>query len=142
MCSIAGAEAWAAPPTCCDIAFRLTDPAWLEATPVTGFIQRELHEGSAVTERTEVRIVVLIAAGIAYFLYAPHHVPNDRAVQQSGARVDRERAVRVAQHGRHGIVRRLQRGTGSGWLLPVGSAAGAIVDPQVYATVWTKRVKG
>jgi len=36
---------------------RLTDPAWLEATPVTGFIQRELHEGSAVTERTEVRIL-------------------------------------------------------------------------------------
>src|SRR5437867_1102826 len=24
---------------------RLTDPAWLEATPVTGFVQRELHEG-------------------------------------------------------------------------------------------------
>jgi len=36
---------------------RLTDPAWLEATPVTGFVQRELHEGAPVTERTEVRIV-------------------------------------------------------------------------------------
>src|SRR5881296_881117 len=36
---------------------RLTDPAWLEATPVTGFVQRELHEGTPVTERTEVRIV-------------------------------------------------------------------------------------
>src|SRR5881628_1598947 len=36
---------------------RLTDPAWLEATPVTGFVQRELHEGAPVTERTEVRII-------------------------------------------------------------------------------------
>src|SRR6059036_3779821 len=36
---------------------RLTDPAWLEATPVTGFVQRELHEGAPVTERTEVRIL-------------------------------------------------------------------------------------
>jgi len=36
---------------------RLTDSAWLEATPVTGFVQRELHEGAPVTERTEVRIV-------------------------------------------------------------------------------------
>jgi hypothetical protein len=36
---------------------RLTDPAWVEATPVTGFVQRELHEGAPVTERTEVRII-------------------------------------------------------------------------------------
>jgi hypothetical protein len=36
---------------------RLTDPAWAEATPITGFIQRELHEGAPVTERTEVRII-------------------------------------------------------------------------------------
>src|SRR5438445_668659 len=36
---------------------RLTDPGWLEATPVTGFVQRELHEGAPVTERTEVRII-------------------------------------------------------------------------------------
>src|ERR1051326_2006702 len=36
---------------------RLTEPAWLEATPVTGFVQRELHEGAPVTERTEVRIL-------------------------------------------------------------------------------------
>ncbi len=36
---------------------RLTDPAWAEATPVTGFVQRELHEGAPVTERTEVRII-------------------------------------------------------------------------------------
>src|SRR6267143_4115125 len=36
---------------------RLTDPAWLDAMPVTGFVQRELHEGAPVTERTEVRIL-------------------------------------------------------------------------------------
>src|SRR5882762_10150079 len=36
---------------------RLTDPAWQEATPVTSFIQRELHEGQPITERTEVRII-------------------------------------------------------------------------------------
>ncbi len=36
---------------------RLTDPAWAEATPITGFVQRELHEGAPVTERTEVRII-------------------------------------------------------------------------------------
>src|SRR5256714_3589682 len=36
---------------------RLTDPAWAEATPITGFVQRELNEGAPVTERTEVRII-------------------------------------------------------------------------------------
>ena len=36
---------------------RLTDPAWIDVTPITGFLQRELHEGQPVTERTEVRIV-------------------------------------------------------------------------------------
>jgi hypothetical protein len=36
---------------------RLTDPAWAEATPITGFVQRELHEGAPITERTEVRII-------------------------------------------------------------------------------------
>jgi len=36
---------------------RLNDPAWQDATPITGFIQRELHEGTPVTERTEVRII-------------------------------------------------------------------------------------
>ena len=36
---------------------RLNDPAWRDAVPITGFIQRELHEGAPVTERTEVRIV-------------------------------------------------------------------------------------
>ena len=36
---------------------RLTDPAWREAPPVVGFVQRERHEGAPVTERTEVRIL-------------------------------------------------------------------------------------
>ena len=36
---------------------RLNDPAWLDVPPITGFIQRELHEGAPVTERTEVRII-------------------------------------------------------------------------------------
>jgi hypothetical protein len=36
---------------------RLTDSAWHNAVPVSGFIQRELHEGQPVTERTEVRII-------------------------------------------------------------------------------------
>src|SRR5882672_8488283 len=36
---------------------RLNDPAWRDAPPITGFIQRELHEGAPITERTEVRIL-------------------------------------------------------------------------------------
>src|SRR6266566_1006433 len=36
---------------------RLSDPAWRDVPPITGFIQRELHEGAPITERTEVRIV-------------------------------------------------------------------------------------
>src|SRR5262245_28560090 len=36
---------------------RLTEPAWQDATPITGFIQRELHEGQPISERTEVRII-------------------------------------------------------------------------------------
>jgi hypothetical protein len=36
---------------------RLNDPAWADATPITGFIQRELHEGQPITERTEVRVI-------------------------------------------------------------------------------------
>ena len=51
---IATARAVATPPR---IDGRLTDAVWLEATPVTGFVQRELHEGAPVTERTEVRIL-------------------------------------------------------------------------------------
>ena len=41
-------------------------------------------------------------------LHAPHHVPNARAIQQSGGRVDGECALRLARHRRHGTVRRLQ----------------------------------
>src|SRR3989454_2677049 len=36
---------------------RLNDPAWRDVPPITVFIQRELHEGAPVTERTEVRII-------------------------------------------------------------------------------------
>ena len=36
---------------------RLTDSAWQDVPPITGFIQRELREGDPVTERTEVRIL-------------------------------------------------------------------------------------
>src|SRR2546425_10989240 len=36
---------------------RLNDPAWRGVPPITGVIQRELHEGAPVTERTEVRII-------------------------------------------------------------------------------------
>ena len=36
---------------------RLNDSSWHGAAPVTGFLQRELHEGQPVTERTEVRII-------------------------------------------------------------------------------------
>ena len=50
----ASARAVATPPV---IDGRLNDPAWLDVPPITGFIQRELHEGAPVTERTEVRII-------------------------------------------------------------------------------------
>src|SRR6267143_6905014 len=46
---------------------RLNDPAWLNVQPITGFIQRELHEGAPVTERTEVRI---LTAGQALYVGA------------------------------------------------------------------------
>ena len=36
---------------------RLTDPVWQTVEPLAGFVQRELHEGQPVTERTEVRII-------------------------------------------------------------------------------------
>jgi hypothetical protein len=50
----ATARAVATPPV---IDGRLTDSVWQQATPVAGFIQRELHEGAPVSERTEVRII-------------------------------------------------------------------------------------
>ena len=36
---------------------RLNEAVWARATALSGFIQRELHEGDPVTERTEVRIL-------------------------------------------------------------------------------------
>ena len=36
---------------------RLTEPVWRDAEQLTGFLQRELHEGEPVTERTEVRLL-------------------------------------------------------------------------------------
>jgi Domain of unknown function (DUF5916)/Carbohydrate family 9 binding domain-like len=36
---------------------RLTDAVWRTVEPLTGFVQRELHEGQSVSERTEVRII-------------------------------------------------------------------------------------
>ena len=51
----AAARAVAAAPV---IDGRLDDSVWQQATPITGFIQRELHEGESITERTEVRIIV------------------------------------------------------------------------------------
>src|SRR5881396_3338295 len=50
----ATARAVATPPV---IDGRLTDAVWQDVPPITGFIQRELHEGQPVTERTEVRII-------------------------------------------------------------------------------------
>ena len=50
----ATARAVATPPV---LDGRLTDSVWQQAPPVTGFIQRELHEGAQVTQRTEVRII-------------------------------------------------------------------------------------
>jgi hypothetical protein len=62
---------------------RLTDPAWMDATPVTGFVQRELHEGAPVTERTEVRI---ITDGQALYVGAWLYDSDPGAIV-SGARV-------------------------------------------------------
>ncbi len=36
---------------------RLDEPVWQSAPPLTGFVQREPHEGQAATERTEVRVL-------------------------------------------------------------------------------------
>ena len=35
----------------------LDDPLWLQATPISNFLQREPYEGQAPTERTEVRVL-------------------------------------------------------------------------------------
>ena len=62
---------------------RLTDPVWLQAAPVSGFIQRELHEGQPVTERTEVRI---LTDGEALYVGAWLY-DSDRTGIVTGARV-------------------------------------------------------
>jgi hypothetical protein len=36
---------------------RLTDSAWRDAEALTGFLQRELHEGEPISERTEIRLL-------------------------------------------------------------------------------------
>jgi hypothetical protein len=36
---------------------KLDDPVWQSVEPLTGFVQRELHEGQPVSERTEIRII-------------------------------------------------------------------------------------
>ena len=46
---------------------RLDDEVWRTATPLTGFVQRELREGEPVTERTEVRIA---SDGLALYIGA------------------------------------------------------------------------
>jgi hypothetical protein len=35
----------------------LDDPFWLQATPISNFLQREPYEGQAPSERTEVRVL-------------------------------------------------------------------------------------
>ncbi len=61
---------------------RLTDAVWLDVPPITGFIQRELHEGQPVTERTEVRIITdgeaLYIGAWMYDSDAPGIIPGDK----------------------------------------------------------------
>jgi hypothetical protein len=61
---VAAATATRTPPT---IDGRLDDEAWKAAAPLTGFVQRELHEGDPVTEDTEVR---LLTDGVALYVGA------------------------------------------------------------------------
>ncbi len=75
----ATAHAVAKPPV---IDGRLTDAVWLDVPPITGFIQRELHEGQPVTERTEVRIITdgeaLYIGAWMYDSDAPGIIPGDK----------------------------------------------------------------
>ena len=75
----ATARAVAKPPV---IDGRLTDAVWLDVPPITGFIQRELHEGQPVTERTEVRIITdgeaLYVGAWMYDSDAPGIIPGDK----------------------------------------------------------------
>ncbi|HMC54937.1 MAG TPA: DUF5916 domain-containing protein, partial [Gemmatimonadaceae bacterium] len=75
----ATARAVAKPPV---IDGRLTDAVWQDVAPITGFIQRELHEGQPVTERTEVRIITdgeaLYVGAWMYDSDAPGIIPGDK----------------------------------------------------------------
>ena len=75
----ATARAVATPPV---IDGRLTDAVWQDVPPITGFIQRELHEGQPVTERTEVRIITdgeaLYVGAWMYDSDAPGIIPGDK----------------------------------------------------------------
>src|SRR2546428_14079323 len=84
---------------------RLTDPAWAEATPVTGFVQRELHEGAPITERTEGRI---ISDGQALYVGAWLHdsdpagiVAGEKVPARGGAKNHYLRRRRPTYHDRH-----------------------------------------
>ena len=61
---------------------RLDDPVWRDVPPLTGFVQRELHEGQPVSERTEVRIVTdgeAIYVGAWMYDREPHAiVPGEK----------------------------------------------------------------
>ena len=62
----ASAEAWAEVPTCAAAPLEgsirvdghLDEPAWRDAVPVTQFTQRDPNEGQAVSESTEVRVLI------------------------------------------------------------------------------------
>ena len=61
---------------------RLDDPAWRDVVPLSDFVQRELHEGQPVTERTEVRILTdgeAIYVGAWMYDREPHGiVPGEK----------------------------------------------------------------
>src|SRR5438045_3008981 len=61
---------------------RLDDPVWRDAPVLAGFVQRELHEGQPVSERTEVRIVTdgeAIYVGAWMYDREPHAiVPGEK----------------------------------------------------------------
>jgi len=61
---------------------RLDDPVWRDVPALTSFVQRELHEGQPVSERTEIRIVSdreAIYVGAWMFDRDPHAiVPGEK----------------------------------------------------------------
>jgi hypothetical protein len=55
----------------------LNDPLWLQATPITNFLQQEPHEGQPPTERTEVRVLYTkrsVYFGITCYDSAPNGI--------------------------------------------------------------------